>query len=361
MFQRAIALDPKYALAYAGLGEAYWWKYRITRDTQWTEPAQKNCKTALALNDQLAPVYVTLGIIDEGAGQHEDAIKALQRALQLDPISATAYAELANVYEATGKLEEAESTFKKAAQLRPGDWTSASLLGAFYFRRGRYPEAVTYFRQVTELAPDNATGYSNLGGLYFSAGEYKDAEANFKKSLDLRPTANAYTNLGTMYFFMDRCADAVPMMEKAVELTPKSEQVWGNLGDAYSCSPADKAKATQAYQRALQLGEERLAVNPKDADVLGRIALYQARLGNPAGLLNIAKAQQLAPGNRQVVWHASLVYELAGKRDLALHALQAALKAGQAADEVRHEPTLANLRTDPRFARLMAEQPAKAK
>ncbi|HYL72758.1 MAG TPA: tetratricopeptide repeat protein [Bryobacteraceae bacterium] len=361
MFQKAITLDPKYALAYAGLGEAYWWKYRVTRDTQWTEPAQKNCKTALALNDRLAPVYVTLGIIDEGAGQHEDAIKAFQRALQLDPISATAYAELANVYEATGKLDEAESTFKKAAQLRPGDWTSASLLGAFYFRRGRYPEAVTYFRQVTELAPENAAGYSNLGGLFFSAGQYKDAEVNFKKSLDLRPTANAYTNLGTMYFFMDRCADAIPMMEKAVELTPKGEQVWGNLGDAYSCSPPEKAKATQAYQRALQLGEERLAVNPKDADVLGRVALYQARLGNPASLLSIAKAQQLAPDNRQVVWHATLVYELAGKRDLALQALQAALKAGQAADEVRHEPTLLNLRADPRFTRLMAGQPVKAK
>jgi serine/threonine-protein kinase len=361
MFQRAIALDPKYALAYAGLGEAYWWKYRITRDTQWVEPAQKNCKTALQLNDQLAPVYVTLGIINEGTGQHEDAIKAFQRALQLDPINPSAYAELAGVYEATGRLDEAESTFKKAAQWRPGDWTSASVLGAFYFRRGRYPEAITYFRQVTELAPDNAAGYSNLGSVYFSAGQYEEAAVNFKKSLALRPTANAYTSLGTMYFFMDRCAEAVPMMEKAVEMAPKSEQLWGNLGDAYSCPPADQAKGTQAYQRALQLGQERLAVNAKDADVLGRVALYQARLGNPASLVNIAKARQLAPENRQVVWHATLVYELAGKRDLALEALQAALKAGQAADEVRHEPTLAKLRADPRFTRLMAGQPAKGK
>jgi eukaryotic-like serine/threonine-protein kinase len=357
MFQKAIALDPKYALAYAGLGEAYWWKYRNTRDTQWVEPAQKNCKIALGLNDQLAPVYVTLGIIDEGTGQHEDAIKAFQRALALDPINASAYAELAGVYEAQGKLDDAEATFKKAAQLRPGDWTSASVLGAFYFRRGRYPEAVNYFRQVTELAPDNAAGYSNLGSVHFSAGQYEDAAVNFKKSLDLRPTANAYTNLGTMYFFLDRCMDAVPLMEKAVELAPKSEQVWGNLGDAYTCVPVDKPKATQAYQRALQLGQVRLAVNATDADVLGRVALYQARLGDSAGLVNIAKARQLAPGNRQVVWHATLVYELAGKRDLALDALRAALKAGQAPDEVRHEPTLAKLRADPRFIRLM--QPAK--
>ncbi|HEV2690089.1 MAG TPA: tetratricopeptide repeat protein, partial [Bryobacteraceae bacterium] len=197
--------------------------------------------------------------------------------------------------------------------------------------------------------------------VHFSAGQYEEAALNFKKSLDLRPTANAYTNLGTMYFYLDRCAEAVPKMEKAVELAPKADQVWGNLGDAYSCSSADKEKAMQAYQRALQLGQERLAVNSNDGDVLGRVALYQARLGNAASLTNIAKARQLAPGNRQVVWHATLVYELAGKRDLALEALRAALEAGQAPNEVRHEPTLANLRADPRFARVMADSPAKAK
>jgi len=243
--------------------------------------------------------------------------------------------------------------------LRPGDWTSASVLGAFYFRRARYPEAVNYFRQVTELAPDNAAGYSNLGSVHFSAGQYQDAAVNFRKSLDLRPTANAYTNLGTMYFFLDRCAEAIPLMEKAVALAPKSEQVWGNLGDAYTCVPTDKAKATESYSRALQLGQDRLAVNPKDGDVLGRVALYQARLGDAAGLVNIAKARQLAPGNRQIVWHATLVYELAGKRDLALEALRAALKAGQAPDEVRHEPTLSKLRADPRFAAVMEEAAVK--
>jgi tetratricopeptide (TPR) repeat protein len=283
MFQRAIALDPKYALAYAGLGEAYWWKYRDTRDTQWAEPAQKNCQLALGLNDQLAPVYVTLGIINEGTGKHDDAIKALQKALQLDPANASAYAELAAVYEAQGKLDDAESTFKKAAELRPSDWTSANALGAYWFRRGRYPDAITCFRKTTELAPDNATAYTNLGSAYLSAAQYSEAAVNFKKSLDLRPTANGYTNLGTMYFYLDRCAEAVPLMEKASEMAPKSEQVWGNLGDTYSCNPSDKPKAMQAYQRALQLGEERLAVNPKDANVLARVALYESRLALPAG------------------------------------------------------------------------------
>jgi serine/threonine-protein kinase len=112
----------------------------------------------------------------------------------------------------------------------------------------------------------------------------------------------------------------------------------------------------QAYQRALQLGEERLAVNPKDAGLLGRVALYQARLGMPVALANIAKSRELDPHNRQVAWHATLAYELAGKRQLALAALRDALQGGQSLDEVRHEPTLAGLRADPGFARLIAQK-----
>jgi serine/threonine-protein kinase len=358
LFKQAIQLDPKYALAYAGLGESFWRKYRDSRDVQWVEPARKNCKLALGLNDRLAPVYVTLGIIEEGAGRHDDAIKAFHRALELDPISAEANTELAAVYEAMGRLNEVEATFKKAARLRPGDWSSASLLGAFYFRRGRYDEAVPLFREVIELAPDNASSYTNLGAVYWMKGEYADAASNFERSLKLRPTPIAYTNLGTIYFFMDRCAEAVPLMEKATAMQPKNELFWGNLGDAYACVLQDRAKAVTAYEQAIQLARERLSVNANDGDTLGRLALYQARLGDKTeSVANIRKARLLAPTSREVVWHAALVYGLAGDHEAALEALRSALKSGQAVEEVRREPALATLRNDPRYERLMADVP----
>ncbi|HEY6393486.1 MAG TPA: protein kinase, partial [Bryobacteraceae bacterium] len=97
LFHKATALDRKYALAYAGLGEAYWRKYRDTQDTQWVPPAEKSCQLALGLNSQLAPVYVTFGIIQEGTGHHDEAVKAFLKALELEPINANAYGELGKV------------------------------------------------------------------------------------------------------------------------------------------------------------------------------------------------------------------------------------------------------------------------
>ncbi len=362
LFQKAAALDRKYALAYAGLGEAYWRKYRDTQDTQWVAPAQKSCQTALSLNSQLAPVYVTLGIIQEGTGHHEEAIQAFLRALVLEPINVNAYSELGKVYEAVDKFGDAESTFQKATQLRPGDWTSLYDLGMFYYRRGRTKQAVPLLQRVTRLAPDNSSGYLGLGAVYWMDGKLEDAATNLKKSLELRPTASAYSSLGTLYFFLDRCADAVPLMEQALKLAPKNEQVWGNLGDAYACVPGTTDKAAQAYRRAVQLGQDRLAVNSNEPEVLSVVALYQAKLGEKAtALANIEKARRLAPAGRKVAWEAALVYELGGNRDLAIQALRDAMNAGQAVVEVRHEPALANLRSDPRFGQLMTDRASKVR
>jgi len=354
LFERAVAQDSNYVLAFAGLGEAYWKKYRATSDSRWVDLAEKNSNRAIALNNKLAPVYVTLGIVQEGTGHHAEAIQTFQRALELDPINASAHSELGSAYVAAGRLEDAERTYKKAAQLRPNDFTSVDDLGLFYYGRGRYPEAVEMFQRITALVPDNSSGYTNLGAVYWAEGEYASAAISYEKSLALRPTASAYSSLGTVYFFQDRCAEAVPLMEKASQILPKNDQVWGNLGDVYGCSPNGHGKAADAYHRAVQLGESRLAVNPADADVLGRLALYQARLGQKGEALTKTKrALQLAPSSRSVAWHAALTYELAGERNLALGSVEAALKAGQPVQEVSHEPTLAKLRSDARYAQLI--------
>jgi serine/threonine-protein kinase len=353
LFREAIAQDPNYALAYDGLGEADWRLYRATRDTQFVEPARENCRRALALSDRMPSAYRTLGMIESGSGRPEEAIRAFQRSLELDPASASTYAELGAAYEAMGRPQDAEKSYLKATELHPSDWASLNFLALFYYRRGRYEEAVPVFRRGIELAPDNNALYTNVGATYWMAGRLDDAARSFERSLALRPSASVYTNLGTAYFFQGKCAEAAPLMEKAANLEPKNNEFWANLADVDAClGLADKARA--GYERALGLVQERLAVNPKDPELLGALALYWARLGDSAKALPEAgEARTRGSANRIVQWHAALTYELCGRREAALNALAAALRLGQPRNEIRNEPALAALRKDPEYQKLI--------
>jgi serine/threonine-protein kinase len=354
LFHQAIAQDPNYALAYDGLGEAYWRLYRATRDTQFVDPARENCRRALALSDRMPSAYRTLGMIESGSGRPEEALRAFERSLELDPASGSTYGELGTAYEAMGRPSDAEKSYLKATELHPSDWASLNYLALFYYRRGRYADAVPVFHRGIELAPDNNALYTNLGATYWMAGQLDDAARSFERSLALRPTASVYTNLGTAYFFQGKCAQAAPLMEKAANLEPKNNEFRANLADVNAClGLRDKARA--GYERAIGLVQDRLAVNPKDPEMLGALALYWARLDNSAKALPEAEeALKRGPSNRIVQWHAALTYELCKRRGAALQALAAALRLGQPWNEIRNEPALAALRKDPGYQRLAA-------
>ena len=121
-FERAVVRDPQYALAFAGLGEAYCRKYGNSMDTKWVTEAIRNGERAVALNARLTPVRVALGMIYRLTGEYENAITELREVLSLDPGSAAAYREIAAAYSRAGMLGEAESAYRTAIELRPRYW-----------------------------------------------------------------------------------------------------------------------------------------------------------------------------------------------------------------------------------------------
>jgi len=352
LFRLALELDPKYALACAGLGEAYWHKYVVTKDAQWIQQARAWCRRALELNDRLAPVHVALGLIQNGTGNQAEAIREYQRALELSPDNADAYSELANVYAEAGKLSDAEATYKRAIQLQPGYWGFYSDLGRFYDTYGRYADAQSAFEHVVQLTPDNPKGYGDLGGLLVRMAQYDKALEVLWKSPE--KTGEIYSNIGTALFFQRRYREAVDAFEKAAQLNPKSYMVLGNLADGYRWAPGSSAKAPETYRRAIEAANRGLAVNPNDVGTLVSVAVYEAKLGEKGlALPTMDKALRLAPGNTIVAFQSVLVYELTGDRDRALKVLETALRAGYSLGEASREPELNHLREDRRYRQML--------
>ena len=356
LFEWALKEDPNYALAYAGLGEAYWRKFKASKDVQWVKAAISYCDRALKLNDQIPSVHVTLGLIHTGTGHYQEAVQDFQYALELDPVNVDAYRGMARAYETIGKLEQAEMTYQKAIQLRPRYWVNHNVLGVFYYRHGRYEDAVKQFQQVVALTPDNIKGYNNLGGLYFYLERWQEARQMFERSLTIKSNYTAYSNLGTLYFYQGCYTDAAQMYKQALELLDNDYRVWGYLAASYYWTPNERDKAQTIYQQAAYLAEQRLKVNPRDSDVLSDLAGYYGRMGNRSRALSLLEQVLiLEPSNLEVMFRIADIYELLGKRELALNWIKTALQKGYSLAEIDRYPGLRKLRADERFQRLVED------
>jgi tetratricopeptide (TPR) repeat protein/tRNA A-37 threonylcarbamoyl transferase component Bud32 len=353
-FKQALENDTQYPLAYAGVGEAYWHKYQLTRDPQWVRQALASCERAVTLDARLSSGHTCLGVVYNGTGKYGLAIEQFRQAVELEPTSDAAHRGLASAYESQGRAKDAEETYLHAIKLRPQYWAGYSWLGAFYYWHARYAEAAKMFDQVVSLAPASFRGYSNLGTIYNAQGRYAEAIVSCEHSLGIRPTGDAYSNKGTAYFGLRRFAEAAQAYEEAVRMEAQEYLWWGNLGDARYWTPGQRAQAASAYQHAISLAQEDLRVNPREVRTLGFLAYYYAVLGDrQAARSCLGRALAVAPNNPELLFNAALAHNQLGDRDEALAWLEKALAAGISPAALRDNPFLDNLRTDTRYLALL--------
>jgi serine/threonine protein kinase/Flp pilus assembly protein TadD len=352
LFNKAVARDPNYASAYAGLGEAYGKKYFLTKDPQWAAEGTRNAGRAVELNADLIPVRMSLARVYRDTGQLDKALAEYKRILEKDPTVIEAELRLGQVYEAQNNYPQAEAAYKDVGARRSTYWPASSELGELYYRQGQFSKAAEQFQSVIDLAPDESIGYYDLGGVYLAQGRYEDAIAVLKKGLAIQPASDAWTNLGSAYMYIGQWEEAAGAMKKAADMNPHNHIMWRNLGDSYDQIPSRLADAHAAYQKALETATQQLKVNPNDPEVLSGIALYYAHLGQAADAETfMGRALAVAPKDSDTLFTSALVYEIIGHREKALDAVAAAVAAGYSLEEVEKEPELRSLRTDPRYQR----------
>jgi TolB-like protein/Tfp pilus assembly protein PilF/class 3 adenylate cyclase len=188
-YEQAIARDPNYALAYAGLANAYALLpfYTSTAQRDANPKAKEAARKALQLDPNLAEAHAALGkmfFFDEIdlAG----AIREYQRAIELNPNYATAHQWLGNdALVSLGRFEEAIAENRRAVELDPLSPIINADLGTTLYLARRYDEADAQLRKALAIDPRFSYALYNLGLVVQQKGDLPGAIAQYEKAKEL--------------------------------------------------------------------------------------------------------------------------------------------------------------------------------
>jgi eukaryotic-like serine/threonine-protein kinase len=205
-FQRAIAKNPSYALAYAGLADSY----------------------------HVLPELSAVPVEDAFPKARSAALKALE----IDDSLGEAHSALANIKEDYDwDWKGAEKEYKKAIELSPGHVLAHASYSNLLFELGRLPEALSEARVAQQLDPLSAIANDNLSAVLYYAGQYDQAVEQCRKTLDIDPLSpQAHRHLGQAYVQKQFYGEAVSELKKAMELSRGSTEALAELGYVFGVS-----------------------------------------------------------------------------------------------------------------------------
>jgi TolB-like protein/Tfp pilus assembly protein PilF len=193
-FQRAIAIDPNYALAYAGLANAYMFLtlYGDMPANEAFPKAREMVSKALELDNTLAEPHGTLGLIllqqdRDFAGSEREA----RRALELNPNYAEGHRRNGLRLMLSGRHEEALAAFRRALEIDPLSSAINMTYGTGLFYAGRFDESEAQLKQTLSLDANFWLTHYNLYNLYRLKGDHAAAIEALAKSQELKDEPDA--------------------------------------------------------------------------------------------------------------------------------------------------------------------------
>jgi DNA-binding winged helix-turn-helix (wHTH) protein/TolB-like protein/lipoprotein NlpI len=224
-FNRAVAIDPNYAIAYDGLAYCYyatnWW-------SPWKESLAKAkalAKKALEIDPTLAEAHTSLGILytwsdyDWVAAERE-----FNRALELKPNYAPAHQWYGFLMIPLGRPEESIAEAKRAVEIDPLSAEANTALGVYFFYAHRYDEAMLQLRTTIELEPGYWFAHLYLARVYEQKGELAAAIAELEKTKLMEgSSAEVLSALGYAYAVAGKKVQAREMI---VELKEQSRRMY---------------------------------------------------------------------------------------------------------------------------------------
>jgi TolB-like protein/Tfp pilus assembly protein PilF len=376
LYQRALDLDPNFALAYARLSHLESWIFHsFDPSAVRRAKARSLADQALKLQPNLPEAHLALGYCYYyGELNYDRALDEFKIAQSGLPNDAEVLLSLGAIQRRQGKWADSTANFEKAASVNPKDPWVLQNLGINYASVKNYEAANKTFDRGIEIGPDSF-GLRALksqlmlawkGDLNFTTNELAQAPEGFDPEGMI-----SEVRVGT-FIYQRKFAEALALLQKI-----KGETLHGENG---SPTPKallegicyffmnDKAKAREAMERARVFVEQQVRENPNDAPHHAQLGLILAALGRKEDAIQEGKrATELLPESKDAFDGPSMTIQLAqiytwtDETDQALQLIEHSLNipAGITVPLLKLDPVWDPIRKDPRFQALIDKYSAK--
>jgi TolB-like protein len=323
-FKMAIASDPEYARAWAGLGDAYsQMNMRFNRNISWLD----------------------------------SSLEAGRRAIKLDSNLSDAYKALANAHSYKTHYDKAFPLLQKAVELNPSNERAVGNLGTNYLLRGDLPLALKWEKKAVGMNPKLWIPYQIIGWIYRLLGDLPSAESWFLSSLELNSTAYSYDTyelLAYTYVAQGRMQAAIDLIPRVLAIgeEPRTLEVAGLI----SHYVGDVVSAKKYFQRSIDINDvykdDPNTVSPIG---LGQILIEEGKKVDADVYLSHAmnvNLDQIAKGTQSYErsFYIAAIHAIRGNRDQSLFWLQKAIDLNWVDyAHILYGPYFVKYKTDPAF------------
>ncbi|MEO7501056.1 MAG: protein kinase, partial [Gemmatimonadaceae bacterium] len=367
--EKAVAADPKFALAYARLSQAnteYFW-FNGDRSAARLKRAKAAADKALALDPSLAAAHLALGIYYyHGFLDYDQALPHLAEAERARPNDFEAIFFQGALLRRQGNWKEGIAKMQHALELEPRLAVNYTDLGLTHLMVREYDEAVRLADRALILEPTDATSYNNKARVAIARdGDLAGAVRFVRKQFDLQPGRSVATGNALISGWPDTTdpaiRDAVDKFSWNADFGPKSLFFVSKMDFYWESN--DKQRAKVYADSAVVALTARIRERPEEALYYSQLALAQAALGHKVEAhAAIEKARSVPSWSKDAfsrpdwMWaHARALARL-GETDEAVNRLGELLRmpaSPVSRNFLRLHPELAELRKDPRFQKLI--------
>ncbi|HJU54765.1 MAG TPA: tetratricopeptide repeat protein, partial [Pyrinomonadaceae bacterium] len=224
-FKQALEIDPTYARAYAGLGDAYGYLGGDDAAAQAESAAQAKAgaRRALELDETLGEAHASLGLYAmNNDWDWAGAEKEFKRAIELNPNYATAHQWYGEFLAYMGRFDEAIAEIERAHDLDPLSLIISTDVAKVYYIARRHDEAITQYKRTLDVDPDFAEAHALLALAYSTNGQHEEAVAELLKVKGLENNPPYLSWLVYVYGRAGRMDEAQRVLKRVKDLSQQT-------------------------------------------------------------------------------------------------------------------------------------------